>query len=70
MIDAHLPVRIWLSSTIIELDSSVGRVLDPAELGTALELPLVPSWRRLVERRLASRRVEDWGKRIDGPPAA
>ena len=47
-----------------------GRVLDPAELGTALELPLVPSWRRLVERRLASRRVEDWGKRIDGPPAA
>lgn len=45
-----------------------GRVLDPAELGAALELPLVPSWRRLVERRLASRQVEDWGRRIDGPP--
>jgi len=45
------------------------RVLDPAQLGAALELPLVPSWRRLVERRLDSRRVEDWGRRIDGPPA-
>ncbi len=44
------------------------RVLDPAQLGAALELPLVPSWRKLVERRLASSQVEDWGRRIDGPP--
>ena len=44
------------------------RVLDPVQLGAALELPLVPSWRKLVERRLASSQVEDWGRRIDGPP--
>ncbi|MGY1457174.1 MULTISPECIES: MOSC domain-containing protein [unclassified Luteimonas] len=45
-----------------------GRVLDPAQLGEALDLPLVPSWRKLLEHRLASRQVEDWGRRIDGPP--
>lgn len=46
------------------------RVLDPGQLAAALELPLVPSWRKLVERRLASRRVEDWRGRIGGPPQA
>jgi len=45
------------------------RVLDPDLLGQVLQLPLVPSWRRLVERRLASSQVEDWSRRIDGPPA-
>ncbi len=30
MIDAHLPVRIWEKSTIIELDSSVGFGVTPA----------------------------------------
>ena len=44
------------------------RVLDPAQLGEALALPLVASWRKLLEHRLASRQVEDWGRRIDGPP--
>ncbi|WP_132999405.1 MOSC domain-containing protein [Luteimonas arsenica] len=44
------------------------RVLDPGQLAEALELPLVPSWRKLVERRLASSQVEDWARRIDGPP--
>ena len=43
------------------------RVLDPEQLGEALELPLVPSWRKLVERRLESCQVEDWTRRIDGP---
>lgn len=43
------------------------RVLDPDRLREALELPLVPSWRTLLERRLASRAVEDWSRRIDGP---
>ncbi|MEO5962829.1 MAG: MOSC domain-containing protein [Thermomonas sp.] len=46
------------------------RVLDPATLEPALLLPLVPSWRRLVERRLQQCEVEDWSRRIDGPPAA
>ena len=45
------------------------RVLDPAQLREALELPLVPSWRTVLERRLAFRQVEDWGRRIEGPPA-
>ncbi len=45
------------------------RVLDPAALEPALRLPLVPSWRRLVERRLQQAEVEDWNRRIDGPPA-
>jgi len=44
------------------------RVLDPAQLEPALALPLVPSWRKLLERRLEQGAVEDWGKRIDGPP--
>ena len=44
------------------------RVLDRGPLREALELPLVPSWRTLVERRLESRQVEDWARRIDGPP--
>ena len=43
------------------------RVLDPALLEPALALPLVPSWRKLIERRLQHGAVEDWGKRIDGP---
>lgn len=44
-----------------------GRVLDPAELEPALQLPLVPPWRKLVERRLQQCVVEDWSRRIDGP---
>ena len=43
------------------------RVLDPAQLEPALELPLVPSWRKIIERRLQHNAVENWGKRIDGP---
>lgn len=44
------------------------RVLDPGLLHEALALPLVPSWRTLLERRLASSQVENWARRIDGPP--
>ena len=47
-----------------------GRVLDPEALEPALLLPLVPSWRKLVERRLQQCEVEDWGRRLDGPLAA
>jgi len=43
------------------------RSLDADELRAALELPLVPSWRKLIETRLLRSEVEDWGKRIDGP---
>ena len=43
------------------------RVLDPAQLEPALALPLVPSHRKLIERRLEQGAVEDWSRRIDGP---
>jgi MOSC domain-containing protein YiiM len=46
------------------------RVLEAGPLEAALRLPLVPSWRKLIERRLDSRRVEDWTRRIEGPDAA
>ena len=43
------------------------RILDPKHLEPALALPLVPSWRKIIERRLQQSAVEDWSKRIDGP---
>ena len=43
------------------------RVLSREALEPALQLPLVPSWRKLIERRLQQGGVEDWGRRIDGP---
>ena len=45
------------------------RVLDPATLEAALQLPLVPSWRKLIERRLQQCEIEDWSRRLDGPSA-
>lgn len=41
--------------------------LDAETLNSLLSLPLVPGWRTLVERRLASGQVEDWDKRLYGP---
>ncbi len=46
------------------------RTLERDELQAALALPLVPSWRKLVEARLARGEVEDWSRRIDGPSKA
>ncbi|MFC3715258.1 MOSC domain-containing protein [Luteimonas soli] len=43
------------------------RVLSREALEPVLQLPLVPSWRRLVERRLQQGDVEEWTRRIDGP---
>ena len=43
------------------------RVLSPALLEPALALPLVPSHRKLIERRMALGAVEDWSRRINGP---
>jgi len=37
-----------------------------ADLAPALELPLVPSWRRLLEHRLETGTVEDWRRRLLG----
>lgn len=39
---------------------------DHGDVEQALRLPLVPSWRRLFERRLQTRRIEDWQPRLVG----
>ncbi len=41
-------------------------VLDPAQLEPMLALPLVPSWQKLVKRRLEQSAVEDWSMRLEG----
>lgn len=60
------PWPAWPLARLMRL--LAGRVLDPVQLDEVLALPLVLSWRRLVERRLASSQVEDRARRIDGPP--
>ena len=49
------------------LDVLYRNMLDRAALEAMLALPLTPSWRKLVEGRLARDEVESWAKRIDGP---
>ena len=49
------------------LDVLYRNTLDRAALEAMLALPLTPSWRKLVEGRLARGEVESWAKRIDGP---
>lgn len=43
------------------------RTLDRDELQAALALPLVPSWRKLFERRLQQGDTESWDSRLGGP---
>jgi MOSC domain-containing protein YiiM len=49
------------------LDVLYRNMLDRAALAEMLTLPLTPSWRKLVEGRLARGEVESWARRIDGP---
>lgn len=49
------------------IDALYCRTLDTDTLRGMLDLPLTPSWQRLVSGRLARRTVEDWGPRLDGP---
>jgi MOSC domain-containing protein YiiM len=44
------------------------RCLDPQILADLLTLPLVPGGRRLIEQRQAQGQIEDWQKRLEGPP--
>lgn len=43
------------------------RPLEREMLMQMRDLPLVPSWRRLIENRLALGEVENWTARIEGP---
>ena len=62
---AERPYPGWTLQRLGELIYQ--RVLDPAQLAPALALPLVPSHRKLIERRLEQGTTEDWTRRIDGP---
>lgn len=43
---------------------------DPSVLQEVLALPLPASWRKLFERRVESRKVEDWSPRMQGAERA
>ncbi|HBP0078393.1 MOSC domain-containing protein [Pseudomonas aeruginosa] len=45
------------------------RRADAELLRQCLALPLTPSWRRTLERRLEKGQVEDWGPRLEGAPS-
>ncbi len=51
------------------IDMLYHQPFDAAVLQALAALPLTPSWRRLVEGRLARGHVEDWGARMNGAPA-
>lgn len=48
------------------MDVLYRRTLERDALVELAELPLVPNWRTLVERRLQANAVEDWNKRLYG----
>jgi MOSC domain-containing protein YiiM len=49
------------------MDMLFRRTLDLELLSSAQELPLPPSWQKLIQNRLAKSEVESWKKRLDGP---
>ncbi|MFK8330569.1 MOSC domain-containing protein [Pseudomonas sp. BJa5] len=53
-----------LSSVLFE------RQVNAEVIRQCLELPLAPSWRRTLERRLEKAEVEDWAPRLQGPSAS
>ncbi len=59
------PFPQWTLARLIEV--LYRRDAPPSVLEALLALPLVPSWRRLFERRLAQGTIEDWSPRLDGP---
>jgi MOSC domain-containing protein YiiM len=62
-----LVARPWGAWPLARLiDVLYHRPLDAGVLQAMSALPLTPSWRRLVDARLARGRVEDWSARMDG----
>ena len=60
----HRPFPRWSLTRVLEV--LYQRTLDQTALHELSELPLVPSWRKLVDRRLHQGTVEDWSKRLYG----
>lgn len=58
------PHADWPLSRLLDL--LYRRAPDDDDLHGALQLPLVPSWRRLIERRIETKRIEDWRSRLYG----
>lgn len=58
------PFPQWSLARIADL--LYRRGVEAALIRELLELPLVPSWRTLFERRLAQGLVESWDKRLEG----
>ena len=58
------PYPEWPLSRILEVIFSGS--LDEAALRPLLSLPLVDSWRKVVERRLDNQQLEDWEPRLFG----
>ncbi|WP_455923733.1 MOSC domain-containing protein [Pseudomonas putida] len=61
------PYPAWSLARVVSV--LYRRTLDRDELTGLATLPLVPSWQRLVARRLEQAQVEDWGPRLAGPVA-
>ena len=58
------PWSEWPLSRLI--DVLYHQAIDAGVLQAMSALPLTPSWRRLVDARLARGRIEDWSARMDG----
>lgn len=58
------PFPDWPLSRL--LDCLYRRRAEDSARVLAAGLPLVPSWRRLFERRMATNRIEDWRARLGG----
>ncbi|PPU38110.1 MOSC domain-containing protein [Xanthomonas arboricola] len=54
----------WTLSRLQQL--LYARDVDVAAITEVLQLPLVPSWQALFERRLQRREIESWSKRLHG----
>lgn len=59
------PCPAWPLSRLVRV--LFDRMLEPAVLREASELPLPPSWKQLLERRLQRNEVESWQSRLQGP---
>jgi MOSC domain-containing protein YiiM len=62
------PYPRWPLSLL--MDMLFQRTLDLELLRSASELPLPPSWKKLIDHRLERNEVESWKKRLDGPEAS
>jgi len=64
----ELVARPWPQWSVARLSAVLfDRQVNAEVIRQCLELPLAPSWRRTLERRLEKAEVEDWSSRLQGP---